>query len=199
MRVPLEIFSVPEKGKATVRFLAGPRGILTHWKKPPSRACPGEEDCRDHERPVWKGYAPVQLWVQSEKHWTPVVLEMTEGLVEVIGTEDLRGKCFSVYRVQTKFGKQACSAKELEGFNSGDLPGPFDVVPPVERLYRTKFIAWDIPAGLFLRTVAEISLDPAPKNPPSPPPQRIVGPEFSFAENFRKNGHVEGIGVFKEK
>jgi len=177
MQVPLSIFSVPKTGRATVRFLGNPRGILTHFKKPPSRACPGPEMCKDHFFPQWKGYAPVQLWVSEQKHWKPVVLEMTEGLVEVIGHENLRGRCFRVDRQKNDFAGQVCRGVELDGYSPDQLPAPFDVVSAVERMYGTFQIEWDVSPQMFLRSVAEISTDG--------PPSKDAGEVQSDAERDR--------------
>jgi len=186
MRVPLEICSAPQRGKMVVRLLGAARGVITHWGKGRSYPCPGEESCRTHLQSVWKGYAPAQRWFQADGLWRPVVFEMTEALVEVCGTEDLRGKVLAVHRQKTKYGKFQVSADELIPADPMMIPAAFCVVSAVERLYRTKAIAWDIPAGLFLRETAECSMDAPPVEKIAPKPDTIPISQKSALEEFKK-------------
>lgn len=162
MLCALEVCAVPENGKIYVRFLEAPRGIVTHWRKRKSYACPGEEKCHAHEFGIWKGYAPAQVWSVLKKVWLPVVLEVTEGLQSILGPRHIRGSYWELYREKTRYGKHTVAGKSLDIFEACDLPGAFCVEKTVERLYRTNAIAWDIPPVDFLRETAESAEGPCP-------------------------------------
>ena len=176
-QVPLSVFSVPkmEDGKSLVRFLAGFRGILYHWKKPRPIACTGEGTCKFHQLTArWKGYAPGQLWMPSEKLWVPRVIEVPPGLAELTGTGDLRGESWSIYRVHRSYGDKAVEGEYRSKYNSGDVPRAFDVQRTVEALYDNREILWDVPLEGFTQQVAECSTD-------VPPMEEIVEPKKRFA------------------
>jgi hypothetical protein len=164
--VPLTVFSCPKLGTARslVRFLGGPRGIITHWGRGRPLACPGPDQCKDHRnRPKWKGYAPGQLWRKDDRLWVPYCIEMTPGLVECTGTSCLRGQCWEIFRVKRSYGDRAVEGNLVREYNSHDLPQPFDVVRTVETMYGTLAIEWDVPVDGWIRERAECSTD---DNPP---------------------------------
>lgn len=199
MRVPLSIVAVPKQGKLIVRFLCSPRGILTHWVKGRTTPCPGDEQCQRHDYPIWKGYAASQVWVKAEHFWRPAVFEMTISLVETVGSQDLRGKCYSVQRLKTEYGKKACSGLEIDAGDLGRLPPPFDVEAAVQRLYRTRAILWDIAPDLYLRDTAETSQGDEPFIPGQSEKSEQSPTTASFSEVFRRNTPLNGKPVKAEE
>lgn len=203
MNVPLLVQSVYKKGIILIRFLGAPSGILLHRRKDKTVPCPGEATCPDHDLPKWKGYAAAQRWDQTTNRWIPVVFELTEGAVSCTGTEDLRGQCWEFQRQKTSYASQEVVGQLRARYDSALLPPPFDIVPVVERLYKTRRIEWGVNPELYSRPTAETSEDappikaPAEKRPAVVTPEELEKIKRAHGQVFQpigdnKNGRPEG-------
>lgn len=193
MSVVLEMVSTPKKGSLIVRFLGNPRSLLTHQVKGKPRVCPGELTCKNHEYGTWKGYAPSQFWDVTRKVWIPCVFEITQCAAEVIGTTGLRGTCYVFKRVPRRWGSNQVGVEKLTEYSADNLAGAFDVEAVVERVFKTREIAWDVPLDDYVRPTAEISNDPPPPLPTAPPtPPALSEREHHAAVNKLKQRLATG-------
>jgi hypothetical protein len=148
-RQEVAILTVPEKGKIAVTFLGPIHGIITHWQRNRSVACPGEDLCDGklhRERKVWKGYAAAE-WISpaNQKMWTPTVIEVTENLYEYIGTGPVRGQVWRLWRAVVRNRNVEVRGQLCHGRPVAGLRTDIDVFAAVRRLYRTLEIAFDVP------------------------------------------------------
>lgn len=158
----IEFMPVPKYGPVEVRLLAIPRYILTHYSaKTKSRACPGES-CSDHNRPILKGYAPALAWNAEKGLWMPIVHEMTEAAIDLVGLEPLLGVCWRFQRVNKGKKVREVVGVQLESEPLSCLPDPWCVVANVERVFRTSRIEWDVSPLLFAKIRAQAVSGPAP-------------------------------------
>jgi hypothetical protein len=157
----IPIFSVPAGGQAFLRCLADAQGVWVHWVENRSTPCLGDECCWCPSVPQrWKGYVPALLWRVTHDpqrghvgRWTPVVLEITEGIADQLGG-NLRGKILDLSRpgqrrnspLRVVFLEQTRSvnddntvarATKVAALRAAqaELPPAFDVRPILERVW----------------------------------------------------------------
>lgn len=173
MKVPISCLPVPKDGKkAVVRFLGAIDGCITHFHpKTKTKPCLGE-DCRPCGYPIWKGYAAAQVWDPEKKHWRPVVAEITECLMEILGAYEVRGRVIRMYRVPNGHKGHMATCDELESVDPASLPVAFDHRPPVERMMQSQAQIWGAEFTAFVRKTAEVSEDPGPVSPAKQPSLR---------------------------
>lgn len=121
------------------RFLGAYRGLITHWARKRTTVCPGASLCppADHRlRSVWRGYAPVELWLPAAACWRAGVLELTESAEEKLRGRTLRGEVWAFLRTGATQEKSRVEADYCERLASDQLRSPFDVDPILKRFYR---------------------------------------------------------------
>jgi len=147
--VVVQVFSLPKTGKWTITFLSEADGIITHWDRKKSVACAGIDQCPmalHRTRQVFKGYASAMVKRPAQNGtpvcWHPCVFELTERCWEVCSTvESLCCTRWTFERGCGSYGTQEVYGEQIEPF-VGPQPFRFDFRPIVERLYRTRDIAW---------------------------------------------------------
>jgi hypothetical protein len=120
------------------------------------------------------------MWFDAPYNiWVPMVLEITERLWEKLVGRNLRGEYWTLFRQVGRHGhKEVCG--ELVDVTSGSsLRNDVKIEATVQRVYRTKDIAWDVPLHLPARAVLAPSSDPPP---PLASNQRAEQPPASAAE-----------------
>jgi hypothetical protein len=151
--VNIQIVTVPDSGTLTVRFLGSVTGIWTHWRGKSSVACSGEKLCKaewHRERTIWKGYAAVEwLKAASQPTWIPAVLEVTEGLMEYLQAECLRGQKWRLCRAAVGGRRSECRGTLTGECSKALLRADIDVELAVKRLYRSLWVEFgkDPPFG----------------------------------------------------
>jgi hypothetical protein len=145
---PVRVLTVPAARPIAVRFLAGYRGMLTHWHAGRSRACLGEPSCpqnRHKALTIWKGYAPAEWWDTTAEHWTPCVLEVTEGIEERFRGRRLRGEGWLLSRANSKDPQSEVVGMFAEEYDPKQLRPAFDMMPVLARMYHDASWPFDVP------------------------------------------------------
>lgn len=164
----VRITSVVPNQELTLRFLGGIYGFLTHWIRGRSKPCFGAVACppAEHRTPLtWKGYAPIDLWDQSQEAWFASILEITEALEECLRGTQLRGTEWIVTRPQAGkkpqpvVGFYVCQIQEVW------IREAFDVCAVLRRFYRTGELPANIPNPIPKR----MALQPVSTCPPKLP------------------------------
>jgi hypothetical protein len=168
MSVAIELMAVPKYGPIVLRLIGAPRYILTHYGKKKGWPCPGEDLCPAHDRPILKGYAPALAWNSERGAWMPVVHELTEAAIELVGPEPLLGVCWEFQRLNVGKKVRQVTGHLLESEPLSEVVDAWDVVPIVERLYRTDRIAWDVSPALYARVTGPVVMGSAPPIKSSP-------------------------------
>jgi hypothetical protein len=162
----VRISSVKVETPLTVRFLAGYRGILSHWYSHRGRACKGRGACPQEWHkvpPIWYGFAPVERWEPVLRKWIPTVLEITASLEHSLRGRELRGEMWALLR---KVGKK--DRGEVIGTYLETLPKvrpAFDVFPVLEIAYGYGDFLIDLPNPVPPPLILEASDDPGPSVP----------------------------------
>ncbi len=153
---PVRVLSVKGKRPVSVRFLGPLMGVLTHFTRSGSTPCLGQERClpATHRYPIqWKGYAPVEEWEMLEELWCPMVLEITENLEHLLGTQSRRGEIWLLKR-KDNHDKGEVVGLYSETLDDAEIPPPFSVLPVLQKLWhRLEFphgIANPVPRPVLL-------------------------------------------------
>lgn len=177
--VEVEVVSVPKEGRITVRFLGHIRGILTHWGKSASVACPGPESCptvTHRGRTLWKGYIAAEWWRSGQyQDWCPCAFEVTQRLGELMRGAELRGTVWTCRREVGRSGVKEVVGEQVDEVDPDRLRHAFSVEPAVCRVYGTTRVLFDVEPYLPPPVVL-----PAAAGPP-PAESAGEGPEVSDA------------------
>lgn len=198
--VPIELLSIFEVKKCTVRFLGEPLSCLTHWTSKGSVACPGKEECKTEthrSRTMWKAYAPVERWRDvPHEDWLPEVLEITENLWRAMKDHDLRAEIWTLFLQVSRFEKNEVWGEHVDTINADHLRQPFDVKPTVFRIYRTIDIQFGVESYLPAVPVLEPSAGARPKNlvglGQTP---KVASPSETKEFARRQKERLQGIGA----
>jgi hypothetical protein len=115
-------------------------GIITHWHRGRSHYCVGKECNPIMHRgdKIWKGYAPVEIFLEDRKKWFPFVLEISEHLELDFRGIYRRGQIWELFRSADDGKKKlGCEAILHETCDLKTLPPAFDFTAPVKSLYHT--------------------------------------------------------------
>lgn len=191
----IELRAVPKAGPIVVRFLSHPRYILTHYsQKTKTWPCPGES-CSNHARPILKGYAPALEWSPQRGAWIPIVHELTESAIAIVGPSPLLGVCWEFCRINVGRKVRQVTGFQLESLPLCEVVETWDVVPIIERVYRTSNIEWDVSPLLFQKmTAPEIFGSPPPSSKPDKDAKIDPVPMHRFREFIqegKKSGHAD--------
>jgi hypothetical protein len=136
---PVELLAVPKVGAVTVRFLADPEGLCTHWTSKGSIWCPGPGRCpaREHNgRLTWKAYAPVDRWCPApDERWEAWVLEISLRLYEQLIGHELRGTIWRLHREKLKGDKEQCVGELLGAHQEELLRKAFPILPTLQLVF----------------------------------------------------------------
>lgn len=164
--VPVELIATPDEGTLTLRWIGPIRGILTHWGKSASLACPGRADCPStihRGKTFWKGYAAVEYYRGGQyRDWAPAVFEVTERLYDVLDGAILRGTIWVVKRQVGLGGQKEVTGEQTGECNEECLRQPWSVEPVVCRIYRSTHILFDVEPLMPKRIVLPPSLGTDP-------------------------------------
>lgn len=213
---PVRVVRVDQEKVLLVRFLAGWQACKMHYRptgKEKYYPCQNDQCPTDWHRckPLWRGWAPVELWEEATQLWWPMALEVTESLEEQLRGKQLRGQTWGLSRPKVKKeGNPVVAALVAEG---GDFRRPFDVTSLLLRIYRCEKIHWGyanpMPPKLMLEPTEEglpagwEELQPEGKKVITPEEQakarailkaeleRIAGKRNS-GENGKKGGEQHG-------
>jgi len=146
--VPLDVITVPDDTVLYVRFLGPWDGILTHYGKRRPIACPGPDECdkpTHRGKGIWRGYAPVEYYRDRPyEDWCAAVLQISERLVECLGTDELRGQVWELSRVIGRYGKKECTGTRMEDVDPEGLRLDVSIYEVVERMYRPVEPLWGV-------------------------------------------------------
>lgn len=181
----LRILRIAAKQRLTLRTISPHYGgLYTHWYKGRSHYCPGREECQLHRSDVvWKGYAAVETWDQTQALWFPWVLEITEGLeLDFRGRWD-RGQVWEVWRIEDnrKRDTTPIRGKLLEERNPDDFPPAYDLRPQLMHVYHVRELRLDQLNPLPPRQLVK----PNPGAPPIRPDQQRPEDRPMTAEELR--------------
>lgn len=189
-RLHLELLSVPPEGGITVRWLANPVGILTHFQRGGGVACVGPSLCPTKwhtARTTWKGYAPVHFWRDAPlSDWLPAVLEVTERLAELVGDQVMRGQVWYLCRQVGKHRHKECTGHQVDMLPASALAEAFDVRGVVRRVYREPHVHFG--AELLLPPRVEITpqqdgyVPPTAAAPPRSAEEKAVADKADHAK-----------------
>jgi len=173
--VEVEVVSVPKEGPIIVRFLGIIRGILTHWGKDSSVACPGADVCptsTHRGRTLWKGYIAAEWWRGGQyQDWCPCAFEVTQRLGELMDGAELRGTVWTCRRQIGRGGVKEAVGEQTDEVDPDRLRQPFSVEPAVCRVFGTTRIAWDVEPYLPRPVVLCAAAGPAPLEAPQEGPE----------------------------
>jgi hypothetical protein len=146
-KVTIRVLSAPKDGSPIAVIFLGPiHGTLTHYTAEGSVACRGTECPRNlHQKKViWKGYAAVQVHNKNDRgRYFPAILEVTEKLSELIHSEDPRGQCWVIRRLDLGNDKSEVTALFDSKRHEEGLPREFDVKAAMQRFFRCTDLFWD--------------------------------------------------------
>jgi hypothetical protein len=151
--VKLEIFRVKPETEWYVRTLSDQlAGIYTHHVKNRSEYCHHvEAKCLFHKtKRFWKGYAPVEVYVQDGDFWVGTILEITPNLEQDFRPHFARGQVWRVWReAVTKASKPPIRGQLKEERDPKTFPPPFDIRPRLLNLYGVEEMILNVknPAG----------------------------------------------------
>lgn len=191
--VVLKMWSVPQRGIITVRFLGEMKATLTHWLniKPKGRGvvCLGEKcDAKLHKlKAIWKGYAPVEIARVTERDWYPGVIEITSALGQQLEGRRLTGEIWDLERHPGEFKHP----EAVGTFIRVERPAPIDARTWVDtvcfRLYFTTEIIWGAKDPLPGRV--RLATRPlSPERPLAAPEEPTATPEKPTNGTPRKAG-----------
>lgn len=201
----VEVLSVPKDGMLLVRIRGPIRGIGTHYGKGGTRPCLGDSRCRENhkkDRPVWKGYCPVDHWRESESAWFPMVLEVTSAAEEVLREKIEPGQLWALERDKdTSSGKKVlCHFVE----QLAPVTPDFDPMPILRRMWLLDENPPSMENNVEPATVMPPLADAPPdvqdvlrkigKKPPAPPRAQTARDIPSIAERFRNSPALNGNG-----
>jgi hypothetical protein len=159
--VQIEVVSVPPEKPIVVRWLGTIEGMLVHWGKTSSVACPGESECPTaihRGKTLWKGYVAAEFFREAQyQDWAPCVLEITERLRDQILGAVLRGTVWRLQRVVGRYGAKEVWGEQIDEINGDVLRPTFPIYPAIFRVYRTTRIAF----GAAPVVPAKIELPPS--------------------------------------
>jgi hypothetical protein len=119
-------------------------GILTHFVKDRSQACPGEDRCIPsvhRSGTFWKGYVAAQRYDAKLGLWFPVALEVTEAAELDMRDNYERGQVWHLSKLPDKKGvSQAVVARFVAVSLPMPLPEPYDIMPAIRTLYHVDVI-----------------------------------------------------------
>jgi hypothetical protein len=218
---PVRVLSVPALLPVGVCFLGPIMGLNTHHYGERTQPCLGEKRCpplRHKSRAIWKGYAPVEAWDIVAERWIPCVLEVTEGLDEILHGRKLAGEVWLLSREGGKKNSPVVAVYS-ETLPAGEHSLAFSVLPTLERMYHTVGleigISNPIPRQMRLRAregpaprLIEELLVPPPEELPATPEQiKTLGSRLREAGKETRgpstpttgpqpstNGHTTGKG-----
>jgi hypothetical protein len=186
---PVRIVSVPWGDLLTVRFLAGIKGLVTHYQGKRSVACLGEKDCppTTHRlKPVHKFYGPCETWDGLRHVWRPGVLEVTEHLEEQLRHRELRGEVWLLDRTGKSMRQSLVTGLFCERLPEEQVSQAFDIVPVLQRFYRVTTLLLGVPSPLPARLLLSDVAGPAPRLPEQLSPQAQAEPTPEQWEQFRR-------------
>lgn len=139
-----------QKRSLQVIFLASYRSCITHYREKQSRACPEPIEACDPKihryGDTWKAYAPVE-WLSEgdEPRWYPGVLEITARLALLLGTGNLRGEVWKLWRRPYKGKSVEVVGIKIEEVERETLRTDVKIEPVVKRVLHSPVIGWDKP------------------------------------------------------
>lgn len=198
--IVVRVWSIHREGPTVCRFLGPIRGLLIHYTKGESIPCPGADECpasTHRTKQVWRGYAAVEAWIVSAKHWLPTVLEVTANLEEQLRDRSLRGEVWYIKKRDKAEKSDPVDGVYCESLDPLSLAEAFDIVPVLERVYNVHRFKLDVvnpmPARILLEPVKDappnlpLQAKPAPASRPLPKEEREKLPRMS--EAFRAKLH----------
>jgi hypothetical protein len=192
---PVRVLRLEDDQAVTVRFLGGYEGTLTHWVQGHSIPCIGEAQCPlsvHRARTLWKGYAPVEWWSEGQRVWYPAVLEITEGLEEVLRGRSLRGEVWHLTRPKVRRESNPVLGAFCERVDATALPAAFSLLAVVERFFHPLPVVLGAKNPLPAPVRVEPSHGPAPHVPaellPLPAVEQTAADRKRIAEEVRKAG-----------
>lgn len=164
------------------------RGLFTHYKRPESLVCTGE-NCRHalHGiKRVWKGYVPILINIPKTPRWVPYCFEITEHLELDLRGVWARGQTWEIYRDVDKKSKNGPVHGKLHADATPEnLPAPFNIVPCLRAVYHTDVIDLCHKSPLPPRVYIEAVEMPAPEVT-KPNKVQELPDDYSFTEEFQR-------------
>lgn len=176
--VPI-VFSVPETGQVTLRFLSEMDTLFAHPGEQRPSACPGAGVCPPsfcHKAGKrFYGYAAAERWRDAYEDWLPCVLEITEGLWRRLVGRRLRGEVWTIWRGPSQWSKKEVTGEHVDTIDDSRLRRDVDVYTVVQRCYGTDQILWGVVPALNVASPLEPSKDlpPLNKRGKKAPPERL--------------------------
>jgi len=181
-RVQVRIEAVPRAHPMRVVFAGPIEGLITHFLKGQSYGCQGPSLCEPsvhRARPVWKGYAPARQLRPRQGVWAPCVIEITECLEEQLRGRDLVGEEWELVRDPQRRRSGQVTGRLVGRRPEKALWVPFDIRPPLYRMYHVTFLDLGtpnpMPSRLILPTVPLSEQDVSPATAATP--ERAATPE----------------------
>ena len=153
---PIRIESPRIHETLVVAFLGAYGGLQTHYWQRQTVACLGDDECPPayhRSRLIWKGYAPVQVFVKSSGLWMLAALEITEGAEHLLRGRDLVGEVWMFSRVGNK-KNGAVTGVFCERMPVLQLQPTFDLLTVLRRFYRAPRLELDAANTLVPRLYA---------------------------------------------
>jgi hypothetical protein len=166
--IKVQVFRVKPGQRWHIRTLSEQYGgLFTHWKKPRSEYCPGEEGgCQLHRTPTfWKGYSAVDVFDETTELWNPAVLEISEHLELDFRNVYRKGQMWLLSRDHVlDHKKPPVRGVCVADVDHGELRELFDVRPVLRTLFHAPNLALDKKNPMPARTVLEaVKGTPPPK------------------------------------
>jgi len=196
----VEILRVNDNEHAVVRFLSGYEeyGLITHLVRRLPIPCPGAALCPSSYHSaltIWKGYAPVEMYLPAVQEWSPRVLEITEALEESLAGRELRGEVWHISRPRTKAKGNKVLGVYCETLGEEYLAKPFKCLPVLLRFYHVTSLVLGTPNPMPRTVILPNSKDVIPHLPedmlPPAPHEQTAEERKKVAEEIRKAG---GLG-----
>lgn len=178
----VRILTVRADRPVAVLFCGPVQGMLTHRVQGRPYACIGEGSCPASVHKaltIWKGYAPVREWVAERQRWFPAVFQVTEALEELLHGRNLVGELWECIRLPDKRKVGAVTGVFIDRRDEAALLAPFDIRPPLQRLYHCNQLVLDVPNPVPPKLVlpAVEAAGPPSLSGPTPIPPTPVSPE----------------------
>jgi hypothetical protein len=191
----VRILAVPRAEGLCVLFCGPYQGLLTHYLQGRSWGCPGPEKCPTNvhrARTLWKGYAPVRAWNATQDHWFPGVLEITEALEETLRGRRLAGEVWMLHRENDRKKSGPIAGVLLETRPPSPLSAPFDIRPPLCRMYHSLDLELGVPNPLPAKVTAPIALGERPPLPAAPQAAEVSPPTPQQLQKLRRLAGMPG-------
>lgn len=173
----MRLLRIGSVGNFVVMFLGRYWGHKEHWARKRSEPCLGPS-CppgRHSLRTVYYAYAPAEVWDGASNLWSPVVLQISSNLEEVLRGRTLRGEMWFLRREVEGDRNSALTGHLLENADPSSLLAEFDIRPVLERVMGEAGLCLDVtndrPGRIILPTTQRPGPDlsrftAAPADPP---------------------------------